>query len=231
MVSIANITANAEPTFPAFVLDSCIIGLEKLQSCKANGMMFGYAQSLITLIPSICTLGYDRLVEQTSGTYSFESVASYRALLLKIESWQEPLHRPYSGKTETELISAAEAYRTAILIFLHAAFYATNVTTPEALTLIDELIHASFLSLSFDEDSPVLSVMLWPCMIIGSCLRDPFQRAYIRSKMLKAPFNMTIVLNSVQLLDWLWEDTDPNIYGPYGLGIVMKKHGVVHSMG
>jgi len=103
-------------------------------------------------------------------------------------------------------------------------------STIRLLTLIDTSLYKTLPFLGLDTDSPVLSVMLWPCMIIGSCLRESVARQYLRGKMLETRFNMKLVQRSVQLLDWLWEDNALDAYGPYGLGVVMRKHGVMHSM-
>ncbi|KIM93770.1 hypothetical protein OIDMADRAFT_173118 [Oidiodendron maius Zn] len=230
MVSIVNITVNTQPTFPSLVLDPYIASLERFQGCKSFGTMFGYARDLLSLVPTICTLGYNRILEESAGECSFESLACYKAIQSKIENWQEPSPRENSGIDTKDLTNAAKVYKEAVLIFLHTAFYASNVTDPELLALVDKSICATLVLTDFDTDSPVLSVMLWPCMIIGSCLRQPVQREYLRYKMLEAPFNMTVVRSSVQLLDWLWEDSASDAFGPYGLGSVMRKYGVIHSM-
>jgi Fungal specific transcription factor domain len=230
MVSVANISVNTESTCPALALDSCITRLKKFQDCKVSGMMFGCAQSLLTLIPSICKLGQDRILEEKSGHFSFDNFACYKALQSKIESWQEPLPTESDGQSTKDVINAGRLYKEAILIFLHTSFYASNVGDPELLALIDMSLYNAHSFYVFESDSPVLSVLLWPCMIIGSCLRQPGHREHLRDKMLETPFNMTVVQNSVKVLEWLWEDSDSNAYGPYGLGIVMRKHGVMHSM-
>ncbi|KAF4632078.1 hypothetical protein G7Y89_g6048 [Cudoniella acicularis] len=230
MVSVANITVNTQPTYPALILDPCITGLERFQDCKASGMMFGYARNLLTLLPSICMLGYNRTLEENAGKYSFENIAWYKALQFKIESWQEPSTSEDSGNDIKDLVVASKVYKEAILIFLHTAFYGSKVGDPELLSLIDTSLSKTSSFFGFGTDSPVLSVMLWPCMIIGSCLRESVARQYLRGKMLETRFNMTLVLRSVQLLDWLWEDNALDAYGPYGLGIVMRKHGIMHSM-
>ena len=230
MVSIVNITVNTQPAFPSLVLDPYIASLERFQGCKSFGTMFGYARDLLSLVPTICTLGYNRILEESAGECSFESLACYKAIQSKIENWREPSTRENSGIDTKDLANAAKVYKEAVLIFLHTAFYASNVTDPELSALVDKSICATLIHADFDTDSPVLSVMLWPCMIIGSCLRQPDQREFLRYKMLEAPFNMTVVRSSVQLLDWLWEDSAPDAFGPYGLGIVMRKYGVIHSM-
>ena len=175
MVSVANITVNIPPPYSTFVLDPCIADLQIFQCCQASGMMFGYGRDLVTLIPSICTLGYNRLHEEEAGEYSLESIACYQALLSKIENWREPTTCTGSRGNTIDLTLAAKLYKEAILIFLHAAFYGSKVTDPEFLRLIDTSLYAMLPSMDFDNDSPVLPVMLWPCMIIGSCLKraDP----------------------------------------------------------
>jgi hypothetical protein len=229
MVSVANITVNAPSAYPTLILDTCIAGLERFQDCKAAGMMFGFSRNLLTLLPSICELGYNRILEENFGKYSFDSVARYKSIQSKIESWQEPSTTENSGVDVKDLVVASKIYKEAIFIFLHTAFYGSKVNDPELLNLIETSI-SNALPFSIDNNSPVLSVMLWPCMIIGSCLRGSDVRQYLRGRMLETHFNMTIVLRSVQLLDWLWEDDAVNAYGPYGLGVVMRKHGIMHSM-
>lgn len=230
MVSIVNITVNTQPAFPSLVLDPYIASLERFKGCKSFGTMFGYARDLLSLVPTICTLGYNRILEESAGECSSESLACYKAIRSKIENWQEPSTRENSGIYTKDLTNAAKVYKEAVLIFLHTAFYASNVTDPELLALVDKSICESLVFADFDTDSPVLTVMLWPCMIIGSCLRQPVQREYLRYKMLETPFNKTVIRSSVQLLDWLWEDSASDAFGPYGLGSVMRKYGVIHSM-
>lgn len=229
MVSVANITVNAPLAYPTLILDPYIAGLEKFQNCKASGTMFGLSRNLLTLLPSICELGYNRILEENAGEYSFESVARYKSIQSKIESWEEPSTSENRGIDVKDLVVASKIYREAILIFLHTAFYGSKTDDPELLTLI-EISISNAVPFSLDNDSPVLSVMLWPCMIIGSCLQDSDVRQYLRGRMLETHFNMTIVQRSVQILDWLWEDNAMDAYGPYGLGVIMKKHGVMHSM-
>ena len=194
--------------------------------------MFGYARRLFTLIPSICKLGYNRLFEEASGDPSFESIALYKSLQSRVESWQLPDTAAQSGIVSTDLAIAAQIYQQAILIFLHAAFYASEVKHPQLLTLLDSSVDKMIpLVGSVSSNSSVWTTLLWPGMIFGSCLRDPVYREFVRERMLKTPYNMAGVVRAVQLLELLWEDSAPESYGPYGLGNIMKKYGRVYSMG
>jgi len=93
-------------------------------------MMFGYARNLLTLLPSICTLGYNRILEENTGKYSFENIAWYKRLQSKIESWQELSTSEESGGDVKDLVMASKIYKEAILIFLHTAFYGSKVDDP-----------------------------------------------------------------------------------------------------
>lgn len=230
LASIINITVNTEPTHPAVILDPCNDALERFQSCKVFGFMFGYARSLLTLIPSICKLGHDRL-EEKSGSVSFKNIALYKSLQSTIETWRIPDAAARSDIVSNDLSVAAQIYRQAILIFLHTSFYASETKHPQLLILVDASIDKIFPLISdLSPDSSVLTTFLWPSMILGSCLRDPLHREELRNGMLRTPFNMTSILEAVQLLELLWEDPAPDSYGPYGLGNVMKKHGKIYSM-
>ena len=225
LASVLNITVNTYMIHLVVVLDPCDDALERFQSCKASGSMFGYARSLFVLIPSICQLGYNRLLEESSQDPSFESTALYKSLQSRIESWQLPDAVVQSGSISDDLSIAAEIYRQAILIFLHTSFFGSDATHPRLLALVDASIDQIRPLVEFlFPDSSALTILLWPSMILGSCLRDPLHREELRNSMLKAPFNMTSTVRAVQLLELLWEDSAPDSYGPFGLGSVMQKH-------
>jgi hypothetical protein len=68
------------------------------------------------------------------------------------------------------------------------------------------------------------STILWLMIIMGSRLRVPEKRHKLREMLVASPFHMTAFRRTIQLLDWLWEDS--SAYGPYGLEAVMKKHKI-----
>lgn len=231
-VSVVNITANTDSDYRMFIFDPCTHVISGFRNSEIYGVMFGYAQGLIELIPSICKLGYKRIAEESRGECSFESIALYRSLGSQIQEWQAP---PSIYKDEgyaCNLDVAAKIYQNAVLIFLHANFYGSNVSEPALLDLVDTSIDSLLpLVKSFSSHSSIASTMLWPCMIIGSCLRHVEQRNVLRALILASPFNMTGVSKAIQILDWLWEDDDICSYGPYGLGAIMKKHKIRPCMG
>jgi hypothetical protein len=187
--------------------------------------MMGYAQDLFSMIPSICKFGYQRLQEEKEGEYSFESLSIYKSLETKINNWQVP-----KNATDSDIITTAEIYRVSLLLFLHAGFYGSAISNTEFHSLISACLSTLLpLTMDLSPDAPISTTLLWPCMIIGSCLQGPDAATeYLRDRMLNSPFNMLIVSGAVRILDWLWEDE--SLFGPWGLGEVMKRHGITHCM-
>lgn len=223
-VSVVNITANTDLDYRMVIFDPYTHALSSGRGSEICGGVFGYARGLIELIPSICKLGYRRLSEEKYGEFSFESIALYKSLESQIQKWRAP--QSISDDADTNnLVVAAKIYQKALIIFLHTNFYGSKVLEPTLLDLVDASIEALFpLAQSFSTYAPIASTLLWPCMVIGSCLRQSEKREALRRMIISSPFNMTGVLKAVQVLDWLWDDVDLSSYGPYGLGAIMEKH-------
>jgi Fungal specific transcription factor domain len=223
-----NITANTDSDYRTVIFDPYTEALANFQDSRVYGAMFGCAQDLVQLIPSICNLGYRRLAEESNGECYFETVVLYESIKSKIQNWQPPEIIPRDDYSIKDRVMAAKIYQQALLLFLHANFYGSNVSDPTLLALVDETLEMLFpVVADLPEDTPVMSTLLWPCLIIGSCLRDPLHRMALRQIMLASPYNMVLISQTVQILDWLWEDEG---FGPYGLGSVMKKHKITHCV-
>lgn len=230
LVSVANISANVRSDFDLNICGSRRRTLDSYKSNATYGVLLGSAHDLYELIPEICKLGHERLSGGSIADCPFELLASYKSLEAKIDSWK-PDDIADNDDEATQRTLVARLYQQAVAIFLHTSFYGSNVWHPTLTELIDnartkllELIPL----LSFD--SPFGTTLLWPSMIIGSCIYEPFERDLLRFLMLSSPFQVPIVPKALQVLDWLWEEEDPAAYGPYGLGLVMKKHGVSYAM-
>jgi hypothetical protein len=229
LVSVVNITANTDSDYRTVIFEPYTDALEGYRDSRTYGAMMGCAQGLFELIPSICKLGYRRIAEENNKKSSFETIALYKSLETKIQNWQPPQVIIKDDCSVNERITAAKLYQQALLVFLHTNFYGSQISDPNLLSLIDASLEVLFPIVNdLPEDTPIMSTLLWPCMIIGSCLRHPLHRMLLRHQMLASPFNMLLVSKTVQILDWLWEDEG---FGPYGLGTVMKKHKITHCMG
>ena len=69
------------------------------------------------------------------------------------------------------------------------------------------------------------SIVLWPTMMVSSCLRREEQQDVAREGFQNVDFNSRAIKQLAEVLDLLWKDPDPRAYGPRGLDFVMKKHG------
>jgi len=228
LVSVVNITANTGSDPQTVIFEPFTNALNGYRDLKTYGATMGLAQDLLELIPPICQFGYMRIEEDRNNECSPETMSLYKSLESKIQNWQPPQIIPGDDNSTKDRIAAAKFYQQALLIFLHANFYASNNSDPTFLALVETSLELSFpLVAELPEDSPITATMLWPGLIIGSCLRHPLHRMLLRQRILASPFNMLLVSKTVQLLDWLWEEDE---FGPYGLGNVMKRHKITHCM-
>jgi hypothetical protein len=197
--------------------------------------MLGCAQNLFEMIPSICKLGYRRIQEQNNDTYSgehfAETITIYKLLEARILGWQPPENTAERDELTHDRVIAAKIYQQSLLLFLHSNYYGCQVSDPTFLRLIDKSVETIVPLVGIlPVDSPVLATFMWPIMITGSCIREPLLRGLMLGRIRDSPFNMTMIRKGIQLLEWLWEDEDPSAFGPYGLGLVMKKHKVTYCM-
>ncbi|KAL9567409.1 hypothetical protein ACKAV7_008484 [Fusarium commune] len=75
------------------------------------------------------------------------------------------------------------------------------------------------------EESCFDYTILWPIIICGSCLVEESLKRRVLSGLSSSRYHMGHTKTACQLLDALWADPDPRAYGPYGLHLVMEKHG------
>jgi hypothetical protein len=236
LISVVNITANTNSDYHTVIFDPSVDALGSFSDSKMYGSMLGCAQNIFEMIPSICKLGYKRIQEQTQDIYNgdhfAENITTYKLLEARILGWKPQENFDQKDEFTNDRIVSAKIYQQSLLIFLHANYYGSQVSDPTFLNLVDKSLQAIVpLVMILPLESPILSTFMWPVMIMGSCIRDPLFRVLLVARIQDSPFNMTMLGKGIQLLEWLWEDDDPTAFGPYGLGLVMKKHKVSYCMG
>jgi hypothetical protein len=225
LVTVVNITANTNSDYHSVIFDPYAETLGSFRDSKMYGSMLGCAQPLFEMIPSICKLGYRVIQDQKND------MTAYKLLEARILGWQPQENTPEKGEFTSDRVIAAKIYQQSLLIFLHSNYYGSQVSDPIFLNLIDKSLEAIIpLVMLLPLDSPILTTFMWPTMIIGSCIREPLGHGLLLGRIRDSPFNMTSISKGIQLLEWLWEDDDPAAFGPYGLGLVMKKHNVTYCM-
>jgi hypothetical protein len=165
------------------------------------------------------------MMEDRRGESTSEFFSQYQTLQQKIQNWEPPTSRYLDTSPEktNTLIIAARIYQKGLLIFLHSSFYISNAKDPILIAEVDSIADEMFLLLE-EISTRAASTILWPMIIMGSCLRLLEKRHKLREMLVASPFHMTAVPRTIQLLDWLWED--PSAHGPHGLEAVMKKHKI-----
>ena len=71
------------------------------------------------------------------------------------------------------------------------------------------------------------TLAVWPCMIAGSCTTRQEQQDEICRRFWNSPlWRVNHVLTAEKVLRLLWASDDERMFGPYGLYLVMEKHGI-----
>ncbi|KAF8855767.1 hypothetical protein BDZ45DRAFT_488215 [Acephala macrosclerotiorum] len=231
---VGNITTSLGSLDRTIPLDSFLSYLEGLDDEKTSGSMLSCAHGLFQLIPQIRQLGLlcqeeDRII-LSSGSSAFQ----YASLEAKLEHWEPSPDRYRNSEFPAQLLAAGRIYQYAILTFLHTKYYGSDVNNPILLQKVDALILKLFQLMKecrwaqpgHPKIPAIATTLLWPYVIMGSCMRYLEHQDHIRSMLQRSPFEMTIVQRVLQLLEWLWADSSPYAYGPYGLEITMKKHNM-----
>ena len=72
--------------------------------------------------------------------------------------------------------------------------------------------------------------MMWPILIIGSCLVEKEQREVISHMLVHNQYRMRNTAQANFLLESLWKDPDEHAFGPYGLGLLMNRHNLDYGV-
>ncbi|KIX95213.1 uncharacterized protein Z520_09129 [Fonsecaea multimorphosa CBS 102226] len=229
---VANITPYALDDQRTIPLDPVLLSLGFLQDYEDFGAVLSCGPSLFEKIATISVLARQRLSEDaTMGQCSIESIQMYQGLLQELLCWTSP---PPSSDTENYVVAhrcTGETYRYSLLVYLKSSMYGASVKdNPEILLEIQGHINIVWQFLPTVLASPFGSIILWPSMILGSCLTNPAQRNDLCS-FLRAPrWHLRVTEACITMLKLLWEDPDDRAYGPFGLYLVMKKHGINFCM-
>ncbi|KAK5989384.1 Transcriptional activator UGA3-like protein [Cladobotryum mycophilum] len=209
--------------------DAFLTSLDALSSYSTFGTMFAGCHSLFQLIPQISQLGIECVAEEMlaedSWSPSERLQASYRSLRDLISDWTftSPADG-YSLKEQEQTLVAAEAYRHGLYIYLFTAFAGSRRPNTQILLSIQTHINKFLLLVSSIMTSQIMTIILWPTVIISSCMVDEVQRSGLIYSLQNSPYEMNHLFRIAEVLKLLWEDDDPQAYGPYGLYMTMDKH-------
>ncbi|KAL9567445.1 hypothetical protein ACKAV7_008395 [Fusarium commune] len=222
--------------------------LSSLDEFETFGIMFGGMHSLFELIPKNSVLFAQRLREDgrddeglepgADSCSSLQSLEMYRILQGLIDNWSLPPHlypandpgtrtTPGAGNDgrRKERYLSGEIYRHALSIYLAASMAGKGGANRLMLDEIQGHVEAVLDLTQLLEESCFDYTILWPFIICGSCLVEESLKRRVLSGLSCSRYHMGHTKTACQLLDALWADPDPRAYGPYGLHLVMEKHG------
>ncbi|KAF2020038.1 hypothetical protein BU24DRAFT_419629 [Aaosphaeria arxii CBS 175.79] len=211
-------------------LDNFIMTPEEMKLFPTFGSIFAGGHGLFQLVPEVSLLASERLAEEASGVPRASALLlrTHDELLDRITCWKMP--PPSSPKETTEdwehRRRAAEALRQGLYIYLSTALCGSLVSDPVVICAIQDHITKLFGFAAQLVASQYVATMLWPFVIAGSCMARPVERQALLRHMRSGWFSMRHLGIIGDTLELLWNDPDPRAYGPYGLHLIMEKHGI-----
>lgn len=191
------------------------------------GFLFGAAHELFELIPQIAQSAEENESARVSETGCSTVERYYED---KIMSWRCSLSSDKNGSEDSEIFRecslAGQIYQQALLIFLYTMFHGERCPDQSLFDKVDPCIARS---LDYREQvgpmSTLQTKMMWPTLIVGSCMRDKADRDKLLTLQSELYLSMAPLTRSAELLVYVWEDhdCDSRCFGIYGLAHAMEK--------
>jgi hypothetical protein len=212
-------------------LDAFITSNEAFQAFPTFGVVFAGSHKLYQLIPAVSLLASQRLSDEEIGISepSIELLTIHDDIHHQLTTWKmSPASRGHETTNNADLLNhIASALRHALHIYLLTAISGSLVLSPDTRASISWHINQLFLSTStLVEARRYIATIIWPVMIAGSCLTNPVGRQSLLTSLEDGFYQMKQLEVCGKVLRLLWEDEDPRMFGPYGLGLVMAKYGL-----
>lgn len=213
------------------IYDSFLQSLDDLRDLGAFGVMFSGFHSLFELISSVSLFAGEQDTQPSIGTsLPPDRYETYKQLKMRIGHLDlSAIEHPY-----TEVLpghsTALGVFRIALLVFLETAVSPFSkhdlVRTHHLQSLLDQAVHYLPEMLA----SNYSCILMWPIMVIGSCLVKEDQRNVITHLLIHNHYFMRNTAQASVLLQLLWDDPDEYAFGPYGLGLLMRRHGLDYGV-
>ncbi|KIW30414.1 uncharacterized protein PV07_06158 [Cladophialophora immunda] len=213
---VRNVTIPPDPQTDVVASDWFVRSLQHLQEYHTFGSLLGGSWELYELIPVI------RLLHGLNEDSWFEA---YGTLESKILNWSPGLTTTSEASLATQPLDAVERiYQIGVLTFLYSARYVKYRDKDEFCRKLAPII-VEFRGLCLNlGDSPSQSTLLWPFIVIGSCLTSPEDRQKMCSGLSRSSYDMAITQRAAEILNMTWELHQEDMYGPVALEAVMKIH-------
>ncbi|PGG99042.1 hypothetical protein GX51_06458 [Blastomyces parvus] len=206
------------------ILDPFLQSFDDLRSFGAFGSMLCGSHNLFEMITEISVFSAQQGPPRPSVEANPDRLNTYNDLKNRIVNWDPPS----GGSPDSILVSqhraALEVYRHALLIFLETAISPFSIHDTARILTIQMHIDVGLSYHHHSFGTTYSTLLLWPLMIIGSCMVKEDQQREMAHRLMHNHFKMKNTVQGGRLLELLWADDDEYAIGPYGLGLVMEKH-------
>lgn len=201
-------------------LDDIVGTMTQFDTC---GAIFGGSHGLFEILPSVAVLAARRLTEKDP---SRASSRMYQALHVRITEWKSPDPVVPDQKWQSQREVALELCREAVLLYLETAMFPRALSDTVTRTRILDHVDIIMLYAEQASGSPYETILLCPLMIAGSCMMRTDQRQRLQAGLRSTRFHMNHCVQAASLLELVWNDPSERVFGPYGLGVVMRRSGI-----
>ncbi|KAB8262252.1 fungal-specific transcription factor domain-containing protein [Aspergillus pseudonomiae] len=213
------------------IYDSFLQSLDDLRDLGAFGVMFSGFHSLFELISSISLFAGEQEAQPSTGpSLPLDRYETYNQLKMRIDHLDiSTIEHP-----DTEVLpghsTALGVFRIALLVFLETAVSPFSKHDSMRVHHLQPLLDRAVHDLPGMLASNYSCLMMWPIMVIGSCLMKNEQRNVITHLLIHNHYLMRNTAQASVLLQLLWDDPDEYAFGPYGLGLLMRGHGLHYGV-
>lgn len=213
------------------VYDPSLLSLEGLTESWPFGTMFGGSHGLFEMISQVSLFSvHQKSIEESGEQPSTERLRTYNNIKAYIVNWIAPVVDSSDADWLLQRKAAFEVCRFALLIFLETALSPISVHDDGMICKVQVLVDVALSHLQLIPTSDYDCIMMWPLIIIGSCLVKEDQRIRHSYLLSHNRYQMRNTGIAGWLLKLLWNDCDPRAFGPYGLGLIMEKHGISYGV-
>ncbi|KAL5364482.1 fungal-specific transcription factor domain-containing protein [Aspergillus floccosus] len=204
------------------IYDSFLQTLDDLQDLGAFGVMFSGGHHFFELISSVALLA--------TKDPNLDRHEEYMRLKARVGALESPVLEESDSLSRPGCTATLEVCRIALLTFLETANSPFSKYDTTRIQQLQPLLDVAVLNLPQILPSTYSCILMWPIMIIGSCLVEEDQRAVISHMLLHNQYWMKNTAQASMLFELLWNDPDEHAFGPYGLGLLMNRHNLDYGV-
>ncbi|OAL17717.1 hypothetical protein AYO22_11373 [Fonsecaea multimorphosa] len=213
---VCNVTIGGNQNTEVITTDWFVQTLQHLQAYPTFGSLLGSCWELYELIPVIQFL--PKLEDEPW-------IETYSSLEERILNWPPtPPTKPEGPLQARALTAVGRIYQLALLAFLYSACYVKYRNKEDFCKRMAPIIVEFRHLCGHTCASPLQTTLLWPLMVIGSCLTSSEDQQEMCAGLSRSRFDWAITHRALEILKMTWELHKDDIFGPFALGTVVKSH-------